>query len=277
MDHVQVSSPNLFRKKTIKKSLKVAIFVIPVAIFFPYLLLFYIPLGLLDVCRNKPADFDTIKRYFTGNGILTWLLSPINLFMDLLSLKNKGVYQLQDLPQAWQEEVGGLLQECEKNKEFIKTEMTNRLSAIDRGMLFFKWYGDNLESTFEVPAFHKEYTYIKTIGVSTFNQQKATSTHFGPLRITLRVLYNLSPPTDDEVYIQVGGTKYYWKDNPLFIFDDTLQHQSVNYSDNLRHCMFIDIIRPTKLVFVFSLILNCTKFIAAKSKGIFYKKWVFLK
>ena len=33
--------------------------------------------------------------------------------------------------------------------------------------------------------------------------------------------------------------------NPLFIFDDTLIHQSFNEEDDLRYCAFIDIIRPS--------------------------------
>jgi hypothetical protein len=263
--------------KLIKKCLKVSVLLVPLAVFFPLFLIFYITLGLLDVCRNEPADFDTIKRYFIGNGILTWLLSPFNLILDLFSLKNKGIYTLDDLPKAHREELSALLHDINTHKEHIKKEMSTRLSEIDRGMLFFKWYGDNIDTSFDMPCFHKDYKLIKTIGVSAFNQQKATSIHFGPLRITLRVLYNLTPTNEGEVYIQVGGQKHYWRDEPLFIFDDTLQHQSVNYSDQIRHCMFIDIVRPTNFHAILNTLLKATKFITAKTNGIFYKKWVFLK
>ena len=265
------------RKKKIKKVFKVSFIFLLLCIYFPYLLLFYLPFGLMDVCRNKPTDFDTIKRYFTGNGILTWLLSPFNLFIDLITEKNKGIYKLDDFPPAYQKELSALLHDIDVNKEQIKKEMSSRLSEIDRGMLFFKWYGENLNTSFSMPCFHKHYQFIKTIGVSAFNQQKATSIHYGPLRITVRLLYNLTPTNEGDVYIQVGDKKHYWKDDPLFIFDDTLQHQSVNYSDAIRHCMFVDIIRPTKLTALLSSFLGLTKFITAKSKGIFYKKWVVLK
>ena len=144
-------------------------------------------------------------------------------------------------------------------------------------MLFFKWYGENIETSFSLPCFHKKYNYIKTIGISAFNQQKATSIHFGPLRITLRLLYYISPTSEGEVYIQVGGKKHYWKDEPLFIFDDTLQHQSVNYSNQIRHCLFVDIIRPANSMFILSILLGFTRFISSKTNSIFYKKWVFLK
>jgi len=264
-------------KKIVKKSLKLALVLVPMMIFCPVILVLYLVCGVIDVCRNKPADTDTLLRYFTGNGILTWLLSPFNLFLDVISDKNPGVYKLEDLPFSYQEEISTLLEDVNANRDFIKKEMASRLSEIERGMLFFKWYGDNLDTSFSVPAFHKPYKFVKTIGVSVFNRQKATSTHFGPLRITLRLLYNLSPSSEGEVYIQVGGKKHYWRDDPLFIFDDTLQHKSVNYSEELRYCMFVDIIRPTKLTPVLSTILAFTKYITAKSNSIFYKKWVFLK
>lgn len=264
-------------KKIVKKCLKLSLVLVPMCIFCPVLLMLYLLCGVIDVCRNKPADGDTLLRYFTGNGLFTWLLSPFNLLIDLISAKNPGVYRLEDLPPDYQKELSTLLQDFDANRDFIKTEMATRLSEIERGMLFFKWYGDNLETSFKIPAFHKQYKFVKTIGVSVFNKQKATSTHFGPLRLTLRLLYNLSPSSDGEVYIQVGGTKHYWRDEPLFIFDDTLQHKSVNYSDDLRYCMFVDIIRPTRFTHLLSSILTGTKHITAKSNSVFYKKWVFVK
>lgn len=264
-------------KKTLKKLGKISLIFIPVCIFFPLLSLIYIILGLVDVSRNKPLDADTAKRYFLGNGILTWMLSPFNLFLDLISDKNKGIYQLADLPEAYRQEINALIQDVDLNKELIKKEMAARLTEVDRGMLFFKWYGDNLNSSFTLPCFHKQYKYIKTIGVSVFNQHKATSIHYGPIRITLRLLYNLSPSQEGEVYIQVAGTRHYWKNNPMFIFDDTLQHQSVNYSNEIRYCMFVDLIRPSKFNGVLSTLLNWTKVLTAKRNNVFYKKWVLLK
>lgn len=264
-------------KKIAKKCLKLGLVLVPLLIFCPVFLVFYLLCGVIDVCRNKPTDVDTVMRYFTGNGIFTWLLSPFNILLDLISDKNPGIYRLLDLPSSYQEEISTLIHDFDANRDFIKKEMASRLSEIERGMLFFKWYGDNLDTSFKVPAFHKQYKFVKTIGVSVFNRQKATSTHFGPLRVTLRLLYNLSPSSEGEVYIQVGGKRHYWRDEPLFIFDDTLQHKSVNYSEELRYCMFVDIIRPSKLIRVLSAILTLTKHITAKSNSIFYKKWVFIK
>ena len=228
------------------------------------------------MCRNKPIKITTIRRYFTGGGLLTWLFSPFNLFLDLLSLKNKGIYRFADLSEEYQKEISTLLYDVNVNKKFITTEMFNKVSKLDRGMCFFKWYGDNLDTSILLPCFNKQYKYIQTIGVSTFNKQTATSVHFGPLRITLRLLYNLTPTNDGDVYIQVGEKKHYWKSDALFIFDDTLQHQSVNYSEQMRHCMFIDMIRPTKFPsFLFGL-LNVIRIITAKINRVFYYRWVII-
>lgn len=263
--------------RKIKKWFKISIFLIPFCVFFPSFSFFYLACGLLDVSRNKPADLETVARYFTGNGVLTWLLSPFNLLLDLISLENKGIYKLEELPAAHQQEVSALLEDVRIHRDLIKNEISSRLAESERGMLFFKWYGDNVSSSFDMPCFHKKYKVIKTIGVSAFNQQKATSVHFGPLRITLRVLYNLSPAQEGDVYIQVGEKKHHWKNGPLFIFDDTLQHQSVNYSDQIRHCMFIDIVRPTHMQKLLCILLKFTKMITVKINDVFYKKWVFLK
>ena len=263
--------------KTLKKCVKLSLIVVPICIYVPYFFAIYIPLGLIDVGRNKPFNRDTLHRYFIGNGMLTWLLSPFNLLLDLLSAKNKGIYRLEDLPAAYQEEIATLLEDVEQHKKQIKEEISSRLQNNERGMLLFKWYGDNQDSSFKLPCFHKPYKYIKTIGVSSFNQQKATSIHYGPFRLSLRLLYNLSPSNEGEVYIQVSDQKHYWKDNPLFIFDDTLQHQSVNYSNQIRHCMFVDIIRPTRFTAIFNVLLSGVKVLTAKANNIFYQKWVFLK
>lgn len=72
----------------------------PFAYFFPKIALFYAICGAYDVCRNSDRSYSTLRRYFIGNGFPTWLLSPFNALLDLLSLPfvNKGVYRLEDLP-----------------------------------------------------------------------------------------------------------------------------------------------------------------------------------
>src|SRR5262245_10005563 len=80
---------------------------LPAAYFFPKIALFYLVCGSYDVSRNRPLTLSTIRRYFIGNGMLLWLLSPINILLDLFSLPyiNKGIYRLEDLPPDFQDEI----------------------------------------------------------------------------------------------------------------------------------------------------------------------------
>ena len=163
-----------------------------------------------------------------------------------LPFVNRGVFRLDDLPQTHRKEIVRLM------KSTRALDVVGRLQAAasepKRSMFFFKWYGVDIAQSADIPAFHQDYEYIVTIGVSVFNKRQSVSRHFGPLRATYRVLYNINDMPDNSAYIVVGKTRHFWKQDKLFIFDDTLFHQSINESDALRYCLFVDILRPTMLV-----------------------------
>ena len=247
-----------------------------IAIFIPRIILFYVVCGIIDFHRSKNFDITNWRRYFLGNGLLTWILSPFNLLMDLLCDKNPGVYTLEDLPYECQSEIKQLMVLADNKPEII-TELRNMMEQKCRGMLFFKWYGKNIDTSLSIPEFHQEFKYINTIGVSVFNKKQETSIHYGPLRITLRVLYNLVPTKNDEIYIKAADKTHLWHDNPLFIFDDTLVHQSVNRSDNLRYVMFVDILRPSNHLGLLKHLVNGVRFVMISYNRVFYKNWDMLK
>ena len=110
-----------------------------------------------------------------------------------------------------------------------------------------------------------------------FNKKASTDKHYGPLRITFRVLYNINDITDPNVYVQVGDLVNRWCDQKLFIFDDTLQHESHNNSDALRYCLFVDMLRPSLVPWVISGGVTAVRMILAPFRSIFYKHWTFLK
>jgi aspartyl/asparaginyl beta-hydroxylase (cupin superfamily) len=245
----------------------------PLIYFFPKLSLFYAVCGFYDVARNRAIDGAVIRRYFLGNGILTWLLSPFNIVMDLLSLPyiNKGVYQLADLPSAYQEEVKRLIDTAQR--ENLVRQLEERSKENPRTMIFFKWYGLNVDTFLNIPTFHQDWKYIRTIGVSIFNKKASTSKHFGPTRTTLRVLYNLNDMDDHSAYIVVGDKTSYWRENKLFIFDDTLIHQSFNETDKMRYCLFVDILRPTKFTALMTAIVSVMRVLSRSFNFIFYSNW----
>jgi beta-hydroxylase len=266
--------------KKLKKNLIIALALIglvALAVTYPLFLLAYLLIGFYDVLRNSPADPSVIRQYFLNNGILTWVLSPINLLMDLLTLPfiNKKVYQLADLPQDCQQEINTIIATAEQYN--VVDMLDKEMEGKSRGMVFFKWYGTNLDTSFDIPEYHQQYKYIKTIGISVFNKKVSTKRHFGPLRTTLRVLYNINDVTSPDAYIKVGDVENRWRDNKMFIFDDTLLHQSFNETSDVRYCLFIDIMRPSLMPWLMGAIVTAFSFGFIKLNGVFYKNWTMLK
>jgi beta-hydroxylase len=247
------------------------------AYFLPWMLLAYLACGLVDVMRNSRRTLATINRYFSGNGVFTWFLSPFNLLIDVISLRywNKGIYKLADLPPRYQAEIQTLIDAVHKRD--LVGALAAKLGEKKRGMIFFQWYGKVLPTSLDIPEFRQRYRYIRTIGVSIFNKKQSTGKHFGPLRVTLRVLYNINDINDANVYIQVGNHTHRWRDGKLFIFDDTLQHQSCNESEAVRYCLFVDILRPSPVPQVLSAILTGIRLAIVPFRALFYQHWTFIK
>jgi hypothetical protein len=247
--------------------------VAPLAYLFPKIVLLYVICGAYDVSRNRPASIETLRRYFLGNGVGTWLLSPLNTLLDLLSLPyvNGGVYKLANLPPSHRDEIKRLIQAA-TDADLVR-QLEERSKDNRRTMVFFRWYGTNIDTFLTVPVFHQPWKYVQTIGVSVFNQRETTSKHFGYLRASLRVLYNLNDMKDNSAYIVVGDITSYWRENKLFIFDDTLLHLSANETDQLRYCLFVDIIRPTPFPAIMAGVIAATRFISQKFKFVYYANW----
>jgi aspartyl/asparaginyl beta-hydroxylase (cupin superfamily) len=245
----------------------------PFAYFFPKVALFYALCGAYDVSRNRPVNAETLRRYFIGNGFGTWLLSPLNTLLDLLSLPyvNKGVYRLTDLPSAHQDEIKRLIQAA--NSADLVCQLEERSKENQRTMIFFRWYGVNVNTTLNIAAFHQRWKYIQTIGVSVFNRRVTTSKHFGYLRASLRVLYNLNDMKDNSAYIVVGDVTSFWHESKLFIFDDTLLHLSANETEQPRYCLFVDVLRPTPFPAVMYGVVAFTRYLTQSVKFIYYRNW----
>ncbi|ALN72213.1 aspartyl/asparaginyl beta-hydroxylase domain-containing protein [Aureimonas sp. AU20] len=258
-----------------KKALRRAAIAIPVLAlllwFVPILTAFWLVCGAIDVSRNKGKNRLLVSRYFMGNGILTWLLSPFNLFVDLLSRRNPGVYTLDDFPPEWRAEIETVLDTFRSRRDEITSEIDAKFHDGRRGMYVYRWYGKpNIDT---VPEFNREFKYVKTIAVSVFSGKESTTWHYGPLRLTLRVLLNLKPADSDRVFIECNGARHLWRDNPLYIFDDTLFHRSVNEVDARRYNVFMDVIRPTPVPGFLGALLSGVSMIADQMKSLFYKNW----
>mgnify|MGYP001260936019 CR=1 FL=1 len=245
----------------------------PLAFLFPKTALLYAICGLYDVGRNQDLSFATLRRYFTGNGFFTWVTSPINIVLDILSLPyiNKGVYRLEDLPPGHRDEIVRLIQAA-KDEDLVR-RLEERAKENQRTMIFFKWYGVNVDTFLDLPSFHQPWKYVQTIGVSVFNRKVSTSKHFGFMRASLRVLYNLNDSIDDSAYIVVGRTTNSWRNEKLFIFDDTLMHEPINQTDRTRYCLFVDILRPSPFPFIMRGVVTIIRLLSSSFKFVYYKNW----
>lgn len=249
----------------------------PALYFVPVLTVFYLCCGALDVWRQRNVTTELLEKYFFGNGLLTWALSPINLLADLMSPRNRLVYRLEDLPSEHRAEVEAVVRDFVDNGERIKAHVARQFGENKRCMLTFKWYDAMQNTDLKIPAFERDYRHIKTIAVSVFNTRERTSWHFGPLRLTFRVLYNLDPAPGRDVFIEADDTVNYWSESPLFIFDDTIFHRSVNNVDRVRYCLFVDIARPTYFPRLLNVAVHVSSSISGSFKRMFYKNWSFIR
>jgi beta-hydroxylase len=239
--------------------------------YLPWITALFLTTGFVDVMRNDTHDLSMFSGYFLGNGLFTWLLSPFNVLVDLISNRNPGVWTLDDFPADYRAEIEGVLAVFARRKTEILEEIDTAFPSGRRGMYVYQWYGKQHIDT--VPEFNKRYRYIRTIAVSVFDGRESTSLHFGPLRLTLRVLFNLKPSVTDDVFIECGKVRNLWYRNPLFIFDDTLRHRSVNLYDARRYCVFMDIIRPSPVPGVLSAALRVVSTGVDRFNAIFFKNW----
>lgn len=157
-------------KKTVKTVRKVGIAVVILAValyFIPIITALFILCGLIDVMRNDRKNGQLFSLYFAGNGMFTWLLAPFNLFIDLLSYKNRGVWKLEQFPDDYRREVEEVLGVFKAKQSEIIADIDANFESGRRGMYVYQWYGK--QHIDNVPEFTREFKYIRTIAVSVFS------------------------------------------------------------------------------------------------------------
>ena len=270
----------LWKQAGVKRARRVvvaAVVLAPAIYFVPILTLFMIVCGVMDVRRHNKITYALVEKYFLGNGLLTWMFSPLNLLADLFSHRNRVIYKLEDMPTDHRREIETCVWEFVDNGDRIKAHVAGTLEQNKRCMLTFRWFNTTQVTALRIPAFERDYRFIKTIAVSVFNTRERTSWHFGPLRLTFRVLYNLEPVRSPDAYIEVDDRVHRWMDNPLFIFDDTAFHRSTNGVEQARYCLFMDIVRPNHSRVAFEAGVHTVSVISGSLKRVFYKTWSFIR
>ncbi len=132
-----------FSKKTILNlANKGAKRIIPLTLalyFIPKITLVFIVIGFIDVSRNRPLSWKLLEQYFFVNGVLTWLIAPFNLIIDVISLpfRNHGIYTLDDLPPDYRAEIEDVIKTL-KNNPKLMDDLGEIAKNEDRTMVFFK-------------------------------------------------------------------------------------------------------------------------------------------
>ena len=233
--------------------------------------------GAIDVGRHRNFSIALIEEYFTGKGLLTWFLSPVNLLADILSRRHSHTMTLAELPLAHRREVESCVAAFLDNGERIRNHIGQKLKNSKRAMLTFRWFDAAQDTEISIPALARKYRFVKTVAVSAFNTGERTSWHFGPQRLTLRVLRNLDPVAGREACIAVDDQVHYWCEEPLFIFDDTVMHRSINGGAGIRYCLFMDIVRPNHFQGAFDAAIWAMSILGSFFKQRFYKNWAFMR
>jgi beta-hydroxylase len=82
---------------------------------------------------------------------------------------------------------------------------------------------------------------------------------------------------DRSAYIEVGQKISYWRENKLFIFDDTLLHNSANETNQTRYCLFVDMVRPTPFPGVMRKVISGVRLLTQSFKFVYYQNWKILE
>src|SRR6202012_4737286 len=126
----------------------------PALYFAPYVTLFFLFCGALDIGRHFKITPQMAEKYFLGNGIPTWLLSPVNLLADVLSARNLGIYRLEGLPAEHRAEIESCVKAFVDNGDLIKAHVNAMMGGLGekkRAMLTFKWYAKQQDITVRIP------------------------------------------------------------------------------------------------------------------------------
>ncbi len=133
--------------KRVRRILVLAVVLASAVYFVPIPTLILVACGLIDVGRHKKIRYELIEKYFMGNGLGTWLLSPINLLADLFSYSNKGKYKLEDLPAGHRAEIESCVRAFVENGNLIKDHIAKTIGQNKRCMLTFKIWSRSIAET----------------------------------------------------------------------------------------------------------------------------------
>jgi len=112
----------------------------------------------------------------------------------------------------------------------------------------FKWYDNANIYTQQIcpviTSIVNRYDNIAAAFISILEPFSYLKPHKGSSKAVVRYLFPINIPNDKEnCYMIINGEKHIWTENIPIIFDDTVEHSSINNTDEYRAVLFLDIIR----------------------------------
>lgn len=119
---------------------------------------------------------------------------------------------------------------------------------------YLKWYGASLKSAAELcpktVALLEKVPGVKGAMFAMLPPGARLVRHRDPYAGSLRFHLGLVTPNAEGCYINVDGTRYYWKDGEAVMFDETYLHFAENTTDVNRIILFLDVKRPVSFFLV---------------------------
>ena len=79
---------------------------------------------------------------------------------------------------------------------------------------------------------------------SVLEPGKSIAAHTGPYMGYLRYHLGVRVPTENPPSIRVGTEWYTWQEGKSIVLDDSLEHEVVNHSTDIRVVLIVDVLRP---------------------------------
>jgi ornithine lipid ester-linked acyl 2-hydroxylase len=88
---------------------------------------------------------------------------------------------------------------------------------------------------------------MKTAFFSILGPHKRLPAHRGPYKGVLRLLLGLRIPAPaGQCGMRIGAQDWTWEEGKALLFDDTVEHEVWNDTDDARVLLFVDIVRPMR-------------------------------
>src|ERR1017187_1919075 len=189
------------------------------------------------------------------------VLAPIERFIGKRSLVGDATFfglerfsWVAHIERNWEvirEEAAALLSDREALANFQDISKDQiEITDDDRWKTFFI-YGYGFEAKLGVEmcprtaALMREIPGMKTAMFSILSPRKHILDHRGPYKGVLRYHLGLIVPENAEACrIRVGEDIRHWEEGKSMIFDDTLNHEVWNDTDETRVVLFVDVLRP---------------------------------